>query len=234
MKDWYCAVNGLTYGPFSEPLLGDMVKKGQLTFDTLVWNSGPDYADKGWQRALDTELAALLPQLAPPPPPPSLVTPPLPPVYAGEYVEAATVGAQVIAVETSAKEKTEVTNAYAWSMIGVGLLMWMFFLTGGLFSYIAEVLSLHVTLSHLREQGLVLALAQLALYVTMFLFVFFKEQANLKTSGVPRVKLALFWAILFSPIYFYKRVFCVGRGWPMFYTDLILKVGLFMYVAMFL
>jgi hypothetical protein len=60
MKDWYCYINNQTYGPYPENLLRELVGRGQLTADTYVYNDSPKEAPRGWQRAGDTEIAALL------------------------------------------------------------------------------------------------------------------------------------------------------------------------------
>jgi hypothetical protein len=59
MKNWHCYINNQTWGPYPENLLRELIDKGQLTADTLVYNDSPEEAPKGWQRAGDTEIAAL-------------------------------------------------------------------------------------------------------------------------------------------------------------------------------
>jgi hypothetical protein len=73
MKDWYCYINNQTYGPYPENLLMELINRGQLTADTYVYNDSPEEAPKGWQRAGDTEIAALSLNN-------SQGTPPLPPI----------------------------------------------------------------------------------------------------------------------------------------------------------
>jgi uncharacterized membrane protein len=59
MKDWHCYINNQAYGPYPENLLRELISKGELTADTYVYNDSPEEASKGWQRAGDTEIAAL-------------------------------------------------------------------------------------------------------------------------------------------------------------------------------
>jgi hypothetical protein len=59
MKDWHCYINNQTYGPYPENLLMELINRGQLTSDTYVYNNSAEEAQKGWQRAIDTEIAAL-------------------------------------------------------------------------------------------------------------------------------------------------------------------------------
>jgi uncharacterized RDD family membrane protein YckC len=56
MKEWYCAVDGRSEGPFPEEVLADMIRSGAVTPDTLLWNA--DDADKGWVSASSTEIAS--------------------------------------------------------------------------------------------------------------------------------------------------------------------------------
>jgi hypothetical protein len=59
MKDWHCYSDNQAYGPYPENLLKDLIDRGQLTADTFVYSDSPEDAPKGWQRAGDTEIAAL-------------------------------------------------------------------------------------------------------------------------------------------------------------------------------
>jgi hypothetical protein len=59
MKDWHCYINNQAYGPYPEDLLRELISRGQLTADTYVYNDSLEEAQKGWQRAIDTEIAAL-------------------------------------------------------------------------------------------------------------------------------------------------------------------------------
>jgi hypothetical protein len=59
VKDWYCSINNQAYGPYPENILRELIDRGQLTVDTYVYNNSPEDAPKGWQRAGDTEIAAL-------------------------------------------------------------------------------------------------------------------------------------------------------------------------------
>ncbi len=66
-KVWHVAENGATKGPFSRATMGQMVGRGEVKRDTLVWTAGID----GWTRAGEiAELAQLFTVLPPPPPPP--------------------------------------------------------------------------------------------------------------------------------------------------------------------
>ncbi|MDR3322528.1 MAG: RDD family protein [Synergistaceae bacterium] len=60
MEEWHCALYGQIQGPFPEERLREMIKSGELGADTLVWSSAPGNADRGWVKAADTEIAALL------------------------------------------------------------------------------------------------------------------------------------------------------------------------------
>jgi uncharacterized RDD family membrane protein YckC len=64
MKEWHVVLNGETQGPFTEDALREMAGKGTLTGDSFVWNGAPENVAKGWQKAADTEVAALLAQNA--------------------------------------------------------------------------------------------------------------------------------------------------------------------------
>jgi hypothetical protein len=59
MKDWHCYIDNQNYGQYPENILRELIDKGQLTVDTYVYNDSPEEATKGWQRAGDTEIAAL-------------------------------------------------------------------------------------------------------------------------------------------------------------------------------
>jgi hypothetical protein len=59
MKDWYCYINNQAYGPYPEDLLRELINRGQLTADTYVYNGSLEETQKGWQRAIDTEIIAL-------------------------------------------------------------------------------------------------------------------------------------------------------------------------------
>jgi hypothetical protein len=58
-KEWHCAFAGQAEGPFGEDQLRKMAQSGKFTDQTLVWNSEPGNAEKGWVMARDTELAVL-------------------------------------------------------------------------------------------------------------------------------------------------------------------------------
>jgi hypothetical protein len=59
MKNWHCYINNQACGPYPENLLRELIDRGQLTVGTYVYNDSPEDAPKGWQRAGDTEIAAL-------------------------------------------------------------------------------------------------------------------------------------------------------------------------------
>lgn len=54
---WFYAINGHSFGPYSESVMGDLIAKGELNADSLVWKEG--FAD--WLRLADTQLAGYLP-----------------------------------------------------------------------------------------------------------------------------------------------------------------------------
>lgn len=57
--EWHCAFMGQVEGPFGEDQLRKMIESGKLTDQTLVWNSSPENAARGWVKASDTEIASL-------------------------------------------------------------------------------------------------------------------------------------------------------------------------------
>jgi uncharacterized RDD family membrane protein YckC len=59
MKEWHCEFMGQIEGPFSEDKLREMIQKGTLNRETLVWNSAPENAEKGWVKAAETEISSL-------------------------------------------------------------------------------------------------------------------------------------------------------------------------------
>jgi uncharacterized RDD family membrane protein YckC len=60
MKEWYCALDGQAKGPFREADLRDLVRRGMISADTLVWNGDPGNVERGWIKASETEVAELL------------------------------------------------------------------------------------------------------------------------------------------------------------------------------
>lgn len=61
VKEWHCVLYGQVYGPFPEEKLRETIRKGELTGETLVWcGTFPEDAARGWIKAGDTEIAALL------------------------------------------------------------------------------------------------------------------------------------------------------------------------------
>jgi uncharacterized RDD family membrane protein YckC len=50
---------GQAEGPYGEEQLRGMIQSGKLTAQTLVWNSEPGNAERGWVKACDTDLAPL-------------------------------------------------------------------------------------------------------------------------------------------------------------------------------
>jgi hypothetical protein len=57
-KKWYYVKAGKSEGPVSLDVLEDLIKTGQITRDTPVWNN-ENYKDNGWVRASETELEAI-------------------------------------------------------------------------------------------------------------------------------------------------------------------------------
>ena len=56
MSMWHCYVNEQTYGPYTEDQMRDMLANGHITEDTLVWCDKPEYAERGWVCAGNTDL----------------------------------------------------------------------------------------------------------------------------------------------------------------------------------
>ena len=71
MSEWYYANNSQSCGPFSEEDFKKLIKGGMVNHDTYVWNSEPGNAERGWERAADTELNTFFNRKSPPPPPPT-------------------------------------------------------------------------------------------------------------------------------------------------------------------
>jgi uncharacterized RDD family membrane protein YckC len=84
MKEWYCGINGETKGPFPEATLREMAAREELTPDTLVWNSAPGNAERGWVKASDTEVASIFGMALPAPVTPgTFPIPQMPPARSG-------------------------------------------------------------------------------------------------------------------------------------------------------
>lgn len=78
MKEWHCVLFGQPQGPFKEDQLKEMIGRGEIERDTLVW-SGSTQADaaRGWVRIEETELKALFaPVMSVPQEPETLSAPP--------------------------------------------------------------------------------------------------------------------------------------------------------------
>jgi hypothetical protein len=60
ISQWYFLINGQSQGPFPEAKMREFVAIGVINADSFVWNDEPENAGKGWQRAANTELAALM------------------------------------------------------------------------------------------------------------------------------------------------------------------------------
>src|SRR5213075_1131049 len=60
-RSWFYAANGQQQGPFPEAQLRDLITRGTVRADTLVWSEGMS----GWQRA--GEIPGLMPAGGPPP-----------------------------------------------------------------------------------------------------------------------------------------------------------------------
>jgi hypothetical protein len=75
MKEWHYVLHGQIYGPLPEEGLREAISRGDITPETLVWNGDPGNAERGWVRADDTEVAALLNKpITPLPPAPDQFT----------------------------------------------------------------------------------------------------------------------------------------------------------------
>lgn len=62
MSEWHCVLFGQPRGPFSEERMREMLMRGEIAGDTLVWSgSTPSEAARGWVRADETEFAQFLP-----------------------------------------------------------------------------------------------------------------------------------------------------------------------------
>jgi len=73
-RSWFYAANGQQQGPFPEEQLQDLIARGTVRSDTLVWSEGM----AGWQKA--GEIPGLM---ARPPGPPAMPQAGAPPVYTG-------------------------------------------------------------------------------------------------------------------------------------------------------
>jgi len=76
-RSWFYAANGQQQGPFPEAQLRDLVTRGTVRADTLVWTEGMS----GWQRA--GEIPGLVPGGSGPPSMPQAGSPP--PMASGGY-----------------------------------------------------------------------------------------------------------------------------------------------------
>jgi aminopeptidase N len=64
---WSLAIDGKTYGPYTDDALRGMLQSGQVTLTTQAWHPGAS----GWAPLSDfPELGATAPPPPPPPPPP--------------------------------------------------------------------------------------------------------------------------------------------------------------------
>lgn len=64
-KEWHCEFMGQIEGPFREDQIKEMIRSRKLTAQSLVWSSSLGYAERGWVKASDTELAALFSETIP-------------------------------------------------------------------------------------------------------------------------------------------------------------------------
>ena len=78
-RSWFYAANGQQQGPFPEEQLHDLIVRGTVQADTLVWSEGM----AGWQKA--GEIPGLMSM---PPGPPSMQQAGGPPAYPGGYAAA--------------------------------------------------------------------------------------------------------------------------------------------------
>ena len=69
-RSWFYAADGQQQGPFPETQLRDLIARGAVTADTLVWTEGMS----GWQRA--GEIPGLVPGGSGPPVVPQAGGPP--------------------------------------------------------------------------------------------------------------------------------------------------------------
>ena len=79
-RSWFYAANGQQQGPFPEEQLRDLIARGAVRADTLVWSEGM----AGWQKV--AEIPGLMSM---PPGPPAMPRAGGPPVYTGGPVVAA-------------------------------------------------------------------------------------------------------------------------------------------------
>ena len=60
MKEWHCVLYGQPQGPFAEDRLREMIEKGEVAEDTLVWcGATPEDAARGWVKAGESEIAPI-------------------------------------------------------------------------------------------------------------------------------------------------------------------------------
>lgn len=66
MKEWHCVLFGQPQGPFDEGRLREMIGRGEIAGDTLVWcGTTPEDAARGWIRAGESEIAPILAEAPP-------------------------------------------------------------------------------------------------------------------------------------------------------------------------
>jgi len=57
--NWYCVIDGESCGPFGIGKMRILISEGDLTPDTLVWDSETDAEGENWRKAADTKIASL-------------------------------------------------------------------------------------------------------------------------------------------------------------------------------
>ena len=106
MKEWHCVLFGQPQGPFKEDQLKEMIGRGEIARDTLVWSGSTQVdAARGWVRIEETELKTLFAAVVNVPKEPE--TPPAPPPIS--FASAAEAPKEEIPAETVAtpEEKSE-------------------------------------------------------------------------------------------------------------------------------
>ena len=94
-RSWFYAANGQQQGPFPEAQLRDLITRGTVRADTLVWSEGMS----GWQRA--GEIPGLMPAGGAPPPVPQPGGPPPMSAAAVMRAEAVTAAARCRSISAS-------------------------------------------------------------------------------------------------------------------------------------
>jgi hypothetical protein len=112
-RSWFYAANGQQQGPYPEEQLQDLIARGAVRPDTLVWSEGMS----GWQKA--GEIPGLM---ARPPGPPSIPQAGGPPAYPGGY---ATAGTGAISIDFGIWEFVWRTLVYLIAVCFIIPIPWM-------------------------------------------------------------------------------------------------------------